>query len=1648
MLNLYADIGDENSSSYNIGTRYKIFKASDKYSTLYFRGKRRYDYWSFGSQCRTASEGNNSLSIIRYYPLEIDKTISTGDNGKRLMEGYDCNFKLTIKPNDINLYYFTSDDVYDELNNELPSDTKITIKATKDFPAEVYQWQYSVRDTTYTKQVQTGVSQWERQEVTEAVWENFPSSKVIYSNNGSEVSFSGSDLMHIEVFKSLIKKRNVLIRINFDTQENHEQLILAPILEAPRVDSAGSTYEQETCYNEENATVTLKFDRVLYDEELLYWGTYNEDGALILKGNEDGTKMTIDINPLTLKSQPLGPLPNGESTVGLFGTYRVGELAKDTVNTYVAGNDYRATFNIIPRDEILFSLNKKDAFCNAGADGEVTITATGGTSVFSAVLTKAGNIISDASFSDGSHTFTGLRAGEYVISLIDSNGCSPQSLNAETQTITINQPNEPLAIVSEGFIEPLAYGYVDGKVWAHVRGGTAPYSAVWKNSEGNILKIETLATEGAKTELPNISKGLYLLEVFDAKLETLTSTLPNDVAGCKATMSIQLNEPPVLQVEIKKTNDITCHGNRDGELTAHAIGGRPDYSALMPYKYEWQKVSSDGSSTILNYNSINDSILSELESGYYTVAITDTNNITLNSPVFYLDELDAIELNATQSREVHCYGGSDGHISVSASGGTGNYIAKLYRSDDADFIKESSLFSSDATITFKDLEAGLYNILIFDENNCEAQNVEHGMLTVEVSEPDSPLSISDEGYIEPLAFGQSNGKAWAYISGGTGTYTAIWKGEDGQTLKTENITPSFIGEAVRTELLNIPVGVYFLDVYDANRYLVDPENEINYNACVASVSFMVEEPPALAVHIEKHSPVICNGDNNGALVAHATGGRPDNSAQMPYTYLWEKVSDDGEILESYGSINDSILIEKTVGYYKVTATDTNNISAISDVFYLSQPDSVILEAHMSRKVYCHEGADGHIAVVAKGGSGTYIAELRKQGNPSFIAESDWFDADSIIYFTNLTSGIYEVYLHDENNCEAQNFDYGTQIIEVTQPNAPLAILEESSVDPLAFGYSDGKAWAYISGGAENYTATWTDSKGTVLKVDNLTVPTAGESVRTELSDITKGEYYLSVYDSNRYLVTPEVELNYSSCEAFASFVLSEPPPMHVHIEEYHYTTCYNDKDGKIVAYASGGMPDYTTPMPYKYEWYRLSADSTEVFESYAVNDSILENLGTGYYTVCITDTNQVQLMSPIFYLEQPEPLTARVEVLQQLGCDGAPVGKLNVIVEGGTPPYYYEWETGNTTATVSGLSSGIYAVFVRDSRYEHNMNHECVIEAFGEISFPNEVKMQATINNVACHGHSDGQIELSIVGGKYPYTYQWSNGATSKNIEGLVAGDYTVTVKDAEGCIFIDTYTVEEPELMIINIGSDITLCQNQSKDIEGMSNYDDVSYEWTKNGIVISQDPIYTVSEEGTYGLTIFNNVGCSAYDEVNVYSSDALVEADFIVPTEIAKGKDIQAVNITTTNYDEVRWILPQEANVYIQDNYGISFSIPNVGSYVIGMELVLGECSDIVYKAIEVKNSYEIGLFEDKQPLIVKLIAHPNPNDGKFSALVELSEIADYDLYLYNSLGILVAKKTIKKTKGTTSRFDISRNGTGVFFLRLVSDQNTAVFKVLVR
>jgi len=219
-----------------------------------------------------------------------------------------------------------------------------------------------------------------------------------------------------------------------------------------------------------------------------------------------------------------------------------------------------------------------------------------------------------------------------------------------------------------------------------------------------------------------------------------------------------------------------------------------------------------------------------------------------------------------------------------------------------------------------------------------------------------------------------------------------------------------------------------------------------------------------------------------------------------------------------------------------------------------------------------------------------------------------------------------------------------------------------------------------------------------------------------------------------------------------------------------------------------------------------------------------------------------------------------------LTCFEAGNGSIAVTAMGGDSTYTYAWTNGAGTPAISNLAAGTYTLTVTDGE-------NCSATAGFTLSQPAELLAQAVATPPSATGASDGTAAASPVGGTGPYTFLWNTGANTPLITGLVAGLYTVTVTDANGCTAVQTVQVWEGDCVVSAVMSPVNPGCAGSADGQALVTLSGGTppyvYTWTSGGT----GALETGLPAGIHTVTVTDFNGCQVTESVVLTDPPALV-------------------------------------------------------------------------------------------------------------------------------------------------------------------------------
>ncbi|UUV22592.1 glycine-rich protein [Paenimyroides aestuarii] len=294
--------------------------------------------------------------------------------------------------------------------------------------------------------------------------------------------------------------------------------------------------------------------------------------------------------------------------------------------------------------------------------------------------------------------------------------------------------------------------------------------------------------------------------------------------------------------------------------------------------------------------------------------------------------------------------------------------------------------------------------------------------------------------------------------------------------------------------------------------------------------------------------------------------------------------------------------------------------------------------------------------------------------------------------------------------------------------------------------------------------------------------------------------------------------------------------------------CPGDTNGMASVVVTGGAA------PLTYLW--NTGDTTPT----------LTGLAAGTYTVTVTD-GLSRTATETVTITEPDVLVSNA-VVNNISCNGLNDATIDIAPTGGTFPYTYLWSTGDTGTSLSNLTPGTYTLTITD------LNNCTATEDFVITEPTVLVATNAAQTDVSMFGGNDGSATVSASGGTAPYTYMWSNGATTAAITNLTAGTYTATVTDANGCTATEDFVITQPiPLMAQSVSQTNVSCNggsDASASIVAIGGNAPYTYQWSPSGGTAATA---TGLSAGMYSVLVTDHTGNTITENFTITEPDALI-------------------------------------------------------------------------------------------------------------------------------------------------------------------------------
>ena len=326
-------------------------------------------------------------------------------------------------------------------------------------------------------------------------------------------------------------------------------------------------------------------------------------------------------------------------------------------------------------------------------------------------------------------------------------------------------------------------------------------------------------------------------------------------------------------------------------------------------------------------------------------------------------------------------------------------------------------------------------------------------------------------------------------------------------------------------------------------------------------------------------------------------------------------------------------------------------------------------------------------------------------------------------------------------------------------------------------------------------------------------------------------------------------------------------------------SCGGLSDGSITIAASGGR------MPYAYDF----GDGNGF-----VVATTLNGLDTGDYTVIVQDDSGCTFTTDPIELDE-KALNITFDNIMNPTCGNLTDGSIEINADNAVGVLTFDFNDGNgplDPTSLTRLDSGTYIIDVFDSEGCTGNPVEFTLTK------PEPINGILEARRSSCNGANDGTAIVTVTGGVPDFTYEWSNGATTRSISGLEPGTYMVTVTDANGCIFEATSTpITDPPVLTASIASvqDVS-CSTEANGVIALTVEGGVMpYKYSTDGINFETGTTIENLAIGDYEITVTDNNDCPVNLSATI-SSPATISFDVSATTNVCYGESITFTNTST--------------------------------------------------------------------------------------------------------------------------------------------------------
>lgn len=888
------------------------------------------------------------------------------------------------------------------------------------------------------------------------------------------------------------------------------------------------------------------------------------------------------------------------------------------------------------------------------------------------------------------------------------------------------------------------------------------------------------------------------------------------------------NGPPPLTAVISDINNVSCFGGNDGSATVEASGGAP------PYTYFW---SPGGQNTQTAVN---------LTAGTYTVTVTGSSGTGTATATAVITQPPLLNISASVNGILTCTNTSVTGT-ANASGGTSPYTYNWSNNTSG----QQTQFTA----------PGTYSVVVTDNKGCTKTAF------VNVISNTAPPNV-EAGPAGEITCIQPTDTLNGTGSSTGPTFSYLWTASAGGNILSGATTLNPIVNAA---------GTYTLKVTNSN------------NGCTASDTTTVTSSTQAPTASATGGTLTCV-TSSVTLTSSTNAGQPTFSWAGPNGFSSNQQNPTTDTTGTYTVTITDVITGCT---NSATATVTENItpptaSATGGVLTCTNTTITISASSTTPGVsFAWSGPNNFNSNQQNPSvstSGTYTVVVTNPVNgcsatATAVVTANTTPPTAAVSAETLTCSDTSAQITTTTNANPGTFAW-------TGPNGFSSTMQNPMVT------APGNYTVIVTNGGNGCTAT-----AVAAVAQNITAPTASATVPGNLNCLTTSlqlngtgssqgnnfQYLWTTVNGNitagETTLTPTVDAagaytllvtnTVNGCTSTTTVSVLESPPVTVSANVLNNVSCNGDSDGIAVASPGGG-----------------SGSGYTVLWSTGDNTDTISNLSAGMYLVTTTDSEGCTATDSVTITE-PAVLQANATATGETSA-GADDGTATAAPSGGTAPYIYLWNTGDTTAMISGLAPGNYTVTTTDA------NGCTAAQTVTVNSFNCTISATATTTNVSCNGAGDGTATANVTGAAMPITYLWSNGDTTAMISNLTPGTYTVQITDANNCPAELSVQITSPAVLLPNVsvthetGLGLNDGTATSQPTGGVMPY---TYLWSND----STTQTITGLSPGAYTVTVTDANGCTKVRTVTVNAFNCNLSGTISgVNISCAGGMDGQATAI----------------------------------------------------------------------------------------------------------------------------------------------------------